>query len=346
MRRRRVAVTAAVAAAVAALLTWSVSVVAAPARPRTIAVVCSSIEDLCRTWAEEYTRETGVGVDMVRLSSGEALARLSRPGGADEFDVWHGGPAESYIVAGQRGLLLPYVSPEASAVLPAYRDAAGAWTGVYLGVLGFCSNRDVLDRLGVPTPTSWDDLLSPRLVGQVSVPNPVTSGTGYTHVWTQRARLGSDDAAVAYLRRLDRNVLQYTASGMSPPGVAARGEVAIALAFTQHCVKAQREGHPDLVVTYPREGTGFEIGSVAIVAGTRQRDLARRYVDFAISAAGQRLGADTNSRQLPTRPDVPTDPRLAVGVPLLGMESGGDGLQGAADARARLTQRVVAEVQR
>lgn len=284
---------------------------------RTIAVVCSSIEDLCREWATGFAAQTSIEVVMVRMSSGEALARLSRPGGLSDFDVWHGGPADAYELAKTRGLLQAYRSPAVEAIPPDYRDADGYWAGTYLGVLGFCSNRERLQRLGVPVPTSWDDLLHPALRGQVSAPNPVTSGTGYTVLWATRLRMGPGQPMIDYLQRLDANVLQYTSSGMAPARVAGRGEAAVALTFSQHCVKARAEGYSDLVVSYPHEGTGFEVGSVAVLTGARDLPAARAYVDYALSASAQLAGGYTHSEQLPTRSDIDVDPQLGRDARLL-----------------------------
>ncbi|GAA1391637.1 ABC transporter substrate-binding protein [Luteococcus peritonei] len=277
-------------------------------RPQ-LRVVCSSIEDLCQEWAHDFASSHGVEVSMVRMSSGEALARIRRGG---EFDLWHGGPTDYYEVARDEGLLQPYASPEAAAVPAPFKASDGAWTGVYRGLLGFCSNRQVLDRLGVAVPRTWQDLLDPRLAGQVSMPDPQTSGTGWTVLWTQRERTGSSSAALDYLVRLDRNVLQYPSSGTAPAGIAGRGEAAVAITFTQHCVKAHDEGMTDLVVSYPRGATGYEVGGVAVLAGTSQPDLARRYVDHAVGRRAQELGRATSSRQLPTRPDAVTDARLEL----------------------------------
>ena len=337
-RRRIVAATVALVVP-AVLLAWSGAVVVGAGSQRSIAVLCSSIEDLCREWAAAFTAASGVEVAMVRLSTGEALARLARED--VRFDVWHGGTAESFALAADRGLLAPYSSPEADAVPAEFRDPAGAWTGVYLGVLGFCSNTAELSRLGVGVPASWADLAAPGLAGQVSAPNPLTSGTGYTMVWTQRVRLGSDDAAFEFLARLDANVVQYTTSGMAPARVAGRGEAAVGVTFSQHCVKAHDEGLDDLVVTYPSEGTGFEVGAVALTRSGAADPAARAYVDFAISGEGQSLGAATRSLQLPTRPDVTADPRLGAGSLRLEYTPAQ-----AAAAREQLTGRFVDEVLR
>ncbi|MCA0295513.1 MAG: ABC transporter substrate-binding protein [Actinobacteria bacterium] len=322
-----------------AMLAWGVTALANTSGHRSISVLCSSIEDLCRSWADGFTRQSGIDVVMVRLSTGEALARLSRPEGRREFDVWHGGPADAYVTAAERGLLAAYHSPEAGAVAPRYKDSEGRWTGVYVGVLGFCSNQLVLDRLGLAAPTSWDDLLAPELRHQVSVPNPLSSGTGYTMVWTQRARLGTDARALDYLKRLDANVLQYTNSGLAPAGIVARGEAAVSVTFSQHCLRAIDQGTSQLVVTYPREGTGFEIGSVAVLADARDPEAARRYVDYAISAEGQLTGAGAWAAQLPTRSGIDPDPRLGARADILDYTP-----QDAAAARQRLTDLVSSEL--
>ncbi len=277
-------------------------------RPQ-LTVVCSSIEELCQDWAREFSSASGVEVSMVRMSTGEALSRIRRGG---EFDVWHGGPSDYYELARAQGLLLPSSSPVTNRVPAGLRADDGSWTGVYRGMLGLCSNRRRLAQLGVAVPTSWQELLDPRLAGQVSMPDPRTSGTGWTMLWTQRERTGSTEAAVDYLASLDRNVLQYPTSGTAPAGIAGRGEAAVAITFTQHCVKAHDDGMDELVLSHPAGVTGYEVGAVAVLAGTSHRDWAQRYVDFAAGRHAQELGAATNSRQLPTLAEAATDPRLEL----------------------------------
>ncbi len=294
----------------AALLVWSGTEVVREHRRESLSVLCSSVEGLCRGWAAEFTRRTGIPVSTVRLSSREALARLEH-GAAVDVDVWHGGPAELYALAARRGLLSPHATADSVAIPAADRDPGGAWTGVYRGNLGFCSDARALADLGVAPPRSWDDLLDPRLAGRVSTPDPVTSGTGTTMVGVQVRRLGGPAPALAWLRRLDRNVLQYTRSGMAPAGAVARGEVAVAVTFTQHCVRLD-SAHRPLLVTYPREGTGAEVGAVARSASSRHPEWAAAYVDFAASRAGQEVGRAVQVPQLPTRSDVHADPRLLL----------------------------------
>lgn len=91
----------------------------------------------------------------------------------------------------------------------------------------------------------------------------------------------------------------------------------MAVTFTQHCVQAADAGMSDLVVSYPHEGTGFEIGAVAVLAHAADPDAAHAYVDWAISGEAQAAGSGAVAVQLPTRDDVPADARLTGGALLI-----------------------------
>lgn len=276
-----------------------------------ITIACGAMEDLCQAWTDKFTEQTGIQATYVRLSSGETVARLASAKDNPEFDVWHGGPVDGYGEAVNQGLIEAYTSPEAEKIPDEYKDPDGNWTGVYIGALGFCSNQTQLDRLGVDVPDSWDDLLDPALKGQVSMAHPSTSGTAFTTLWTQVTRLGGEDAGMEYMAQLHNNVLQYSKSGTAPGQIAGRGEAAVGLVFSHDCVKYQEEGMTDLVVSFPEEGTGYEVGGVALVAGSSHKEAAQAYIDFAISAEGQNVGQTVGSYQVLTNPDADTNDKMA-----------------------------------
>ncbi|MBW3068731.1 iron ABC transporter substrate-binding protein [Actinomyces sp. 432] len=276
-----------------------------------ITIACGAMEDLCQAWTDKFTETTGIKATYVRLSSGETVARLASAKDNPEFDVWHGGPVDGYGEAVNQGLIEAYTSPEAEKIPAEYKDPDGNWTGVYIGALGFCSNQSQLDKLGVDAPASWDDLLDPALKGQISVAHPSTSGTAFTTLWTQVTRLGGEDAGMDYMKRLHNNVLQYSKSGTAPGQIAGRGEAAVGLVFSHDCVKYQEEGMTDLVVSFPEEGTGYEVGGVALVAGSSHKAAAQAYIDFAISAEGQNVGQTVGSYQVLTNPDADTSDKMA-----------------------------------
>lgn len=275
-----------------------------------ITVACTVDENLCAAWAAAFEADSGVTTNYVRLSSGEAVARFQAAGDNPEFDVWHAGPVDGFIAANDAGLLEAYDSPSADALADEVRDADNIWNGVYLGALGFCSNTERIDELGIDVPQSWEDLLQPELQGEIMMAHPSTSGTAFTALWTQVERLGGQDEALGYMRDLNQNMLQYTRSGSAPAQSAGRGEVAVAIVFSHDCVSLQQEGFDNLEVSFPQEGTGYEIGGIALLAGSENEEAAQAYIDWALTPAAQNLGPENNAYQVLTHPDATVDERM------------------------------------
>ncbi|MGW0484644.1 extracellular solute-binding protein [Nonomuraea sp. NPDC003214] len=179
-------------------------------------------------------------------------------------------------------------------------------------MLAFCNNTEELARRGLKPVRSWTDLLDERLRGGVAIAHPATSGTAYTALWTQALLNGGDqDAALAYMRRLHPNVLRYNASGSAAAVQAAKEEAAVGVVFSHDCVAAQEQGYPNLEVTFPQEGTGYELGGLAVLAGAHNPAGARTYVDWALSGASQRLGPLVRFYALPTNTEVPAHSKAA-----------------------------------
>lgn len=337
-----------VTGAAAAALTLAVAGCGSDAAPASegglsgeLTVACGAMDDLCQAWTEAFQEKTGVKTSFVRLSSGETVARLAAAKDSPEFDIWHGGPVDGFGAAVQQDLLEAYDSPTAAEIPDKYKDPDHFWTGVYVGVLGFCSNQSQLDALGVDVPAAWDDLLDPKLKGQVSTAHPSTSGTAFTTLWTQVTRLGGVDPAFDFMAKLHNNVLQYSKSGTAPGQIAGRGEAAVGLVFSHDCVKYKEEGMDDLVVSFPEDGTGFEVGGVALVKGSKNPDAAKAYIDWAISAPAQEIGPTVGSYQLHTNPNAAPDDRM---VDLDSVNLVDYDFAAAAEAKAELTARFDEEI--
>ncbi|GIG01173.1 ABC transporter substrate-binding protein [Catellatospora citrea] len=309
----------------------------------TVTIACGATEQWCAAMAKGFEQaNNGVKANFVRLSSGEALARITAGKTNPEFDVWHGGPADGYAAAAEQALLEPYRSPNAAAIPDQFKDAGGHWTGVYAGAIGFCSNTKVLAEKGLKAPQSWQDLLNPALAKNVAIAHPSTSGTAYTALWTQVTLAGGNqDTALQYMRKLHPNVLQYTKSGTGPAQMVARGEVAVGVLFAHDCVAAKEEGFKDLEITFPSESTGYEVGGLGLIKGARNPVTAKKYIDWALTAPAQEIGATVKAYQVPTNPAAKRAPQVVdlTSVRLVNY----DVLQAGA-AKKALTARFDAEV--
>jgi len=270
-----------------------------------VVIACTPQEEQCQAMAAAFEESSGIKTSYVRMSSGESVARLDAAKSHPEFDVLYGGPSDGHVAAFQAGLTEQYASPEAEAIPAEYKDADGTWTGTYVGALGFCSNTDVLERIGAEAPTSWEDLLDPVFKQNIAMAHPSTSGTAYTAVWTEMVLNDLDeDATFDYLSKLHQNILQYSKSGSAPGQMAGRGEVAVGIIFSHDCVKYQKEGFDMLEVTFPSEGTGYEIGAVSLVKDGPNPVDAKQFIDWTLTPEHQNIGPTVGSFQIPTNPDA------------------------------------------
>ena len=307
-----------------------------------LTVLCTVQEDQCQQVADEFTAESGIQANYVRLSAGEAVARMNASKENPEFDVFYGGGADNHVAASEFDLIEPYESPNADVIPAEFKDSDGLWTGIYWGMFGFCSNTDVLDEIGADVPQSWEDLLDPVFSGNIAMAHPATSGTAYQALWSQvMLNDGDQDAALDYFADLHQNILQYTKSGSGPGQMAGRGEIAVGLIFAHDCVKFINEGFTNLEASYPSEGATFEVGAVSLIKGAAHADAAKEFIDWALTPAAQEIGVQTGNYQVPTNPDAEvTDDMVDIDeVDVLQYD-----IAEAGEARDELTKRFDADV--
>jgi iron(III) transport system substrate-binding protein len=256
-----------------------------------ITVYCSILEEQCRVGVAAFERATGVKVAMVRKSTGETYAQLKAEASNPRADVWWGGPGDPHLQAAEEGLLDAYKSPKLAelhdwavrhAEQSQYRTA-----GIYLGALGIGYNTKVLASRGTPEPKCWADLLDAKFKDEVQVSDPNSSGTAYVML-ASMVQLMGEDQAFDYLKKLHKNVNQYTKSGAAPVKATALGETGIGIAFMHDMVTMIVDGAPVKTIA-PCEGTGYETGSVSLVKGGKNPDAARRFYDWTLSAEAQSL---------------------------------------------------------
>jgi iron(III) transport system substrate-binding protein len=282
----------------ALLLVTFGAVSAAPAAR--VTVLCSPNPAWCDAVKAELPKATGMQVDFVRLSSGEALARLRAERQNPSFDVWFGGTGDPHIVANEDGLTEFYRPKVWDDLRQEFRDAvAGRYIPLYAGILGWALNDRLLQEKNLPVPRTWKELTDPRYRGLIAYPNPNTSGTGYTMVATL-VQIYGEQAAFDLLKAIHRNVAEYTRSGAAPGQLAGRGEVAVGITFIHDAVDQVLKGFP---ITYnaPSDGTGYEIGGLSLVKATQNRANALAFIDWALTPEAQVLAASQGqSYQIPS----------------------------------------------
>ena len=328
------------AATVAAVGIWGT--LPAMAQADELVLYCSVQEEWCRAMSEAFQRETGTNVLMTRRSSGETYAQIAAEAAQPRGDVWWGGTGDPHLQAAQEGLTEEYRSPMLEQMQPwslRQAETSGYRTvGIYAGGLGFGYNSELVTE---NPPACWADLLDPRFEDDVQVANPNSSGTSYTMLATMVQLMGEDEA-FQYLAQLHNNISQYTQSGSAPIRAAATGETAIGIVFMHDAVAQTVQGAP-IVAVAPCEGTGYEVGSMSIIAGGPNPDAARAFYDWALTPAAQEIGAANNSFQIPSNVNAAT-PEAAPRLEEITLIDYDFALYGSSEERTRLLQRWDAEI--
>jgi len=251
---------------------------------QTVSAYTTLEEPLAKALFDKFEAETGIKVSFVRLSGGEVVARLEAEKANPQASIWVGAVGLDHITAKGKGLTTPYKSRAASKTPSEFKDKENYWVGMYVGPLTFVTNTKRAAELGITPPTSWADLLKPEYKGMIRVANPNTSGTAYNVITTMRyLNKGNEDKAFDYLEKLDANIDQYTKSGSAPGKSVAIGEIPIAIGYAHDQVKLKAGGAP-VVITAPKEGTGYELASMSLVAGGKDAVNAKKLYDWILSS--------------------------------------------------------------
>ncbi|MFO7740729.1 MAG: extracellular solute-binding protein [Anaerolineae bacterium] len=230
---------------------------------------------------------TGLEIEVLRLSTGDLTARLLAEKDNPQTDAIWGTAASSMMIFDNEGMLEPYAPEGVEEILPRFKSPKDppTWVGVDAYINAICFNTDLGEQLGLPQPMTWEDLLDPVYEGQIVMPDPSASGTGYMFVSAAVQGMGGWE----YLEALDENMAMYTKSGSKPCKMAGAGEYAVGLSFAFVGAGLKEDGAPiEFVVPNP---TGYEVEANALMKGAKNPEAAKKFLDWAISDEAMNLYA-------------------------------------------------------
>jgi iron(III) transport system substrate-binding protein len=299
-------------------------------------------ENYAHTMFEAFEKASGIHINFIRFSSGEALARIMAEKGNPQVDVLFGGPVETFTAGQGKGVFESY-KPPAWAELPArFKDADGMWTAFADDPLVFMTNTQFLKQHNLQAPTSWNDLLDPAYKGMIQMADARTSGTAVTRIFSVlQLHNRNEDEAFAYLKKLRQNVQLYTKSGAGGTLPVGLGQAGAGIFFIIDAVYTRQQGY-DVQITFPKEGIGSAADCIALIKGAKNPDAGKKLIDWATSPAMQSLFVANKINFIPAHPKVEIDPSLASvlkGAKIIEIDESWAGAN-----RQRIVERWIAEV--
>lgn len=280
----------------AAALTAAVGLLAAgPAlAQKTQLTVYTALEtDQLKAYQAAFEKANpGIEIVWVRDSTGIITARLLAEKANPKADVIMGVAATSMAIFDAEGMLQPYAPAGLQRIAPQYRDPKNppAWVGMDVWGATICFNTVEAAKRNIPKPETWKDLTKPVYKGQVVMPHPASSGTGFFDV-TAWLQLWGEKDGWAYMDALHENIAQYMHSGSRPCAAAANGEYVVGISFEYRANREKAQGKP-IELVLPKEGLGWDLEAVGIHRGTKNLAAAQKLLDWAISDEAMGLYAN------------------------------------------------------
>jgi iron(III) transport system substrate-binding protein len=279
--------------------------VVAPAQPIEdelvlITPVSKFIHDAALKAFAQYAKETwNVTVKVNALAAGTPVAygRIVEWKGRPEVDIFWGGESALFDKLTDQNLLAKLeLSKAAWDAIPAaigkpkpipLRDPRGYWVGTALEPYGLVYHPRVLKRLGMPEIKTWDDLLDPRLKGNVAQCAPTRSSSSNATYEVILQSLG-EEKGWEWLKKLAGNSGIFTARSRDVPSVVAKGEFAAGFAVPSYMAFEERLAGFDIKFVAPKNAY-VTPEPMAILAGAKHPKAAAAFIEFLLTERGQRV---------------------------------------------------------
>jgi iron(III) transport system substrate-binding protein len=249
---------------------------------KTELLVYTALEtDQLKAYAESFNKTNpNIELKFVRDSTGVITAKLLAEKANPQADVILGVAASSMELFKAEGMLAPYAPVGFDKLTPSFSDTAKppSWTGMDVWAATICYNTVEGAKKGIPKPETWKDLTKPIYKGQIVMPNPASSGTGYFDV-TAWLQLFGEAEGWKYMDALHENIAQYTHSGSKPCRQAGAGEFVVGISFEYRANDVKKKGAP-VDIVFPKEGLGWDIEAAAIMKSTKKMDAAKKLLDW------------------------------------------------------------------
>lgn len=247
---------------------------------------------LRKSWVEPFEKKYNAKVIVTTGLTMENLAKLRAQKGNPQIDVVGFDPPGA-IPAANEGLL-EQLDPERIPNMKDHYPWAIQKDRYYL--TQWLSNQVLAynTKFIKEPPKSWADLWKPEYKGKVMLPDIGTSHGVFFVSIISKMQTGNDlyntEAAFAKLKSLRPNVLTLWTSHDQVAQLLNSGEAWL-VPWTSDRALTQVAAKAPIALTVPKEGGIYFTSHIGIARGTKQKALAEKYVDVAVSAEAQLINA-------------------------------------------------------
>ncbi len=268
-------------------------------------------EDLIKPLLDDFSKQTGISVNLVTGKEEALLQRLQSEGANTPADMLLTSDAGRLSAAQKTGVLQAVKSETLTAHIPAsYRDPAGYWYGLSVRARPIIYAQE---RVKPAELSTYEALADPKWKGKVCVRSSDS-------VYNQSLVAGmishhGEAKTEAWAKGLVANFARPPKGGdRDQIKAVAAGECDVTLANTYYLGgmvnssdDAEKQAAAKVAVFWPdvkTTGVHVNVSGAGVTAHARNRDNAVKLLEFLASDSAQRWYAETNN-EYPVNPAIP-----------------------------------------
>ena len=303
-------------AAVALLLGTAVDTIAGGSRERVLRVMTHDSWALSDELIARFERDNEVDVQILAAGdAGSAVNSAVLAKGNPIADVLYGVDNTFLSRALDAEIFVPY-PPRGLEHVPAEYQLDPDGGAIPIDYGDVCINYDIagMRKRGIAPPASLDELVDPRFRSLLVVQSPITSSPGLAFLLATVGHFG-EPGYLDFWRRLRANDVlvagDWESAYYAEFSGASSGDRPLVVSYGSsppfEVIYAEQEIASPTTAAVVAAGTCFrQIEFAGILAGTRNRDAAERWMDFMLSLEVQE-DLPLNMFVFPVRPDADLD---------------------------------------
>jgi iron(III) transport system substrate-binding protein len=264
-------------------------------------------QELIEAVAKEFTKETGIDVELRDGSDLELANQLVAEGDHSPADVFLTENSPAMAVVDRKGLFATLEQKTLDNIPAQFRPASGHWIGFAARSTVLVYNTDHVEESEFPT--SLMDLADATWKGKVSF-SP--TGADFQAIVAAVLALKGEDATRAWLAGLKENGTVYDGNNVVLKSVND-GQAATGIIYHYYWYRDQEEAGDNSDNTqlhfFADEDPGAYLSTsgAGVLANAEHPKEAREFVNFLTSVKGQQVIADSYALEYTLNPEVQLD---------------------------------------
>jgi iron(III) transport system substrate-binding protein len=269
-------------------------------------------EQTTQALVNAFEKQTGITVTVRSGDEDQLAEQIMQEGSRSPADVIFTENSPALMKLAGQHLLAPTDASTLAAVPSAYNSPAGNWVGVTARVSALVYNTSALKPSELPS--SVMDLAKPQWAGKIGI---APGETDFQPIITSIADTYGSAAALTWLKGVKANAGSHVyPDNETITSEVNSGQVEIGLINHYYWYRLRAEigaakMHSALHYFAPADpGYVLDVSGAGILASSTHKAAAQKFLAFLVSAAGQRIIAQTDSFEYPIRPGIAANPQL------------------------------------